>query len=114
MENLMLFLILFVIFFIFFLANYIIKRKKNNLKKFIGMELVKAKKEDYEKVGLLLVLVNSIIISISGTICTMIEMDKVWQLLYGFVLLTALIYIFYAIIGNILEKKYNNKKRNVK
>ena len=44
----------------------------------------------------------------------MVEMDKVWQLLYGFVLLTALIYIFYAIIGNILEKKYNNKKRNVK
>ena len=59
MENLILFLILFVIFFIFFLINYIIKRKKNNLKKFIGMELVKAKKEDYEKVGLLLVLVNS-------------------------------------------------------
>jgi len=76
MENLILFLILFVIFFIVFLVDYFIKRKKKKLKKFIGMELVKAKKEDYNKLGIILSIVNAFIISSTGVLCTMIDMDK--------------------------------------
>ena len=111
MENLYLFLILFVIFFIVFLIDYFIKRKKKKLKKFIGMELLKAKKEDYSKLGIILAIVNAFIISSTGVLCTMIDMDKIWQLLYGFVLLVALIYVFYGIMGNILESIYKKRKK---
>lgn len=111
MENLYLFLILFIIFFIIFLVDYFIKRKKNKLKKFIGMELVKVKKEDYNKLGIILSIINAFIISSTGVLCTMIEMEKIWQLLYGFVLLVALIYVFYGIIENILERIYKRRKK---
>lgn len=110
MEDLFLFILLFIIFFIVFLVDYVIKRKKKKLKKFIGMELLKAKKEDYNKLGIILVLVNAFIISITGVLCTMIDMGQIWQLLYGFVLLLALIYVFYGIIGNILERVYKRRK----
>ena len=111
MENLYLFLILFIIFFIIFLVDYFIKRKKNKLKKFIGMELLKVKKEDYNKIGIILSIINAFIISSTGVLCTMIEMDKIWQLLYGFVLLVALIYVFYGIMENILESIYKRRKK---
>lgn len=111
MENLILFIIIFVIFFIGFLIDFLIKKKKKTLKKFIGVELVKAHPKDYERIGILLIFINSFIISVSGTVCTMIDMDKVWQLLYGFVLLTALIYAFYGIIRNYLEFKYKKRGR---
>lgn len=111
MENLYLFLILFIIFFIVFLVDYFIKRKKNKLKKFIGMELLKVKNEDYNKICIILSIINAFIISSTGVLCTMIEMDKIWQLLYGFVLLVALIYVFYGIMGNILESIYKRRKK---
>ena len=76
------------------------------------MDLLKVRKKDQKKIGLIIVLINSIIISITGTLCTMIDMDKIWQLLYGFVLLTALIYVFYGILRNILESKERRGKRN--
>ena len=68
------------------------------------------KKEDYNKLGIILSIVNAFIISSTGVLCTMIDMDKIWQLLYGFVLLVALIYVFYGIIGNILESIYKRRK----
>ena len=111
MENLYLFLILFIIFFIVFLVDYFIKRKKKKLKKFIGMELLKVKKEDYNKIGIILAIINAFIISSTGVLCTMIDMDKIWQLLYGFVLLVALIYVFYGIMENILESIYKRRKK---
>ena len=111
MENLYLFLILFIIFFIIFLVDYFIKRKKKKLKKFIGMELLKVKKEDYNKIGIILAIINAFIISSTGVLCTMIDMDKIWQLLYGFVLLVALIYVFYGIMENILESIYKRRKK---
>ena len=111
MENLYLFIILFIIFFIIFLVDYFFKRKKNKLKKFIGMELLKVKKEDYNKIGIILSIINAFIISATGVLCTMINMDKIWQLLYGFVLLVALIYVFYGIMGNILESIYKRRKK---
>lgn len=111
MEDLILFITIFVVFFIYFLIDYFIKLKKNKLKNIIGMEIVKAKPKDQKIVGLILTLINSIVISASGTLCTMIEMKKVWQLLYGFVLLTALLYVFYGIIKNNLERKYMKGKK---
>ena len=75
------------------------------------MELLKVKKEDYNKIGIILSIINAFIISSTGVLCTMIEMDKIWQLLYGFVLLVALIYVFYGIMGNILESIYKRRKK---
>lgn len=112
MEDLILFLTIFILCFVVFLINYLIKLKQNKLNKLIGMDLLKVRKKDQKKIGLIIVLINSIIISTTGTLCTMIDMDKIWQLLYGFVLLTALIYVFYGILRNILESKERRGKRN--
>lgn len=109
MENLILFIIVFVVFFIIFIIDYFIKKKNNQLRKFIGMELARVKKSNYNVMGIILSFVNAFIISITGVLCTMVDMDKLWQIVYGFVLLTALIYIFYSIIGNINDS-INKKK----
>ena len=60
---------------------------------------------DYNKLGLIIVLLNSLIISIVGTVCTMIDMKYYWQLMIGFVLLMFSIYFSYGILGKILKKK---------
>lgn len=109
MENLFIFIITFVFFLFVFLIDYFIKRKKNKLKKFIGMEFIKAKRCDYNVMGIILSFVNAFIISFTGVICTFADISIMWQMLLGFVFLTALIYAFYGIIGNILRRKYNKK-----
>lgn len=73
------------------------------------MELARVKKSNYNVMGIILSFVNAFIISVTGVLCTMVDMDKLWQIIYGFVLLTALIYIFYSIIGNINDN-INKKK----
>ncbi len=73
------------------------------------MELARVKKSNYNVMGIILSFVNAFIISVTGVLCTMVDMDKLWQIVYGFVLLTALIYIFYSIIGNINDN-INKKK----
>lgn len=109
MENLFIFTITFIFFLVVFMIDYFIKRKKNKLKKFIGMEFIKAKRSDYNVMGIILAFVNAFIISFTGVICTVADISMVWQMLLGFVLLTALIYAFYGIIGNFLRRKYNKK-----
>lgn len=109
MGDLFLFVVVFIIFLIIFMVDYFIKRKNKKLKKFIGMELARVRRENYEFMGIVLSFVNAFIISITGVLCTMVNMDKLWQIVYGFVLLTALIYIFYSIIGGISDR-LNRKK----
>lgn len=104
MEDLFLFIIVFIVFFIIFIIDYFVKKKKKQLRKFIGMELARVRRENYNIMGIVLSFVNAFIISVTGVLCTMVNMDKLWQILYGFVLLSALIYIFYSIIGNINDR----------
>lgn len=118
MEDLMFFLITFVSIFIILLINYFIKKKKGILKNSREFLLLKTKfnlsKNDFdeEKLGLVLVLVNSFIIALTATITTIVSDDYIWQITIGFALLMILIYLIYGLIGKVLckRKKVNNGK----
>ncbi len=111
MENLMFFLIVFIIFFLIFLINFFIKKQKGTLKEAKEFNLLiywfklKRKDLDIEKLGLIFTLVNSLIISLTATICTMVNDNYIWQLLIGFVMVMSLMYISYGIIGKIVLMK---------
>ena len=74
MENLYLFLISFTFIFIIYLIVFLIKMKKRKLSKMKEFDLLKSKFKlkhiNYKKVGLILILINSFIISLTGTICS--------------------------------------------
>lgn len=113
MEDLFVFFVSFVIVFIVYLVIYFIKRRKHELRKMQEIKFLvhryKLKDVNYNKLGLLIVLVNSLIIASTGTVCTMIDTSIIWQLLIGFGMLFALIIICYGIMGFIL-KKGNERK----
>lgn len=113
MENLYLFLISFTLIFIIYLIVYLIKMKKNKLSKMKEFDLLKSKFKlkhiDYKKIGLILILINSFIISATGTICSMVDLNIAWQLCIGFFMLMMLIYSLYYILGSILLKQENKK-----
>ena len=121
MEDLFVFMCSFIIIFIVYLIIYIVKRKKKTLKEMKEFDILASrfqlsrKNMNENKLGLIIVLINSLIIASVGTICTMIDTSLAWQLLIGFALLMALIIICYSIIGFILKKKEgkrNEHKRN--
>ncbi len=115
MENLMFFLITFIIVFITLLINYYIKKKKGNLFQMRELEMLrirfklKSKDLNHESLGLIFALVNSLIIAFTATICTMLKLNYLWQMIIGFSLLMALIYIVYGILG--LFIKYQKGKK---
>lgn len=120
MEDLITFCIAFILIFTTYLIIYFIKMKKKNLaqmtevillKKFFDLKDVKLK---YKLLCFFIILINSIIISIAGTICTMIKMNYIWQILIGFVILVSLIYLFYNLLGIILKKKYAKEIKEIK
>lgn len=116
MEDLMFFLISFVVIFGILLINYFIKKKKGNLESSKEFLLLKSKFKltkkdiDVEKLGLIFALVNSLIISITGTFTTMLDVDYIWQIAIGFVMLMILIYLSYGAVGKILLKRRKNGK----
>ena len=124
MEDLFIFMITFVIVFIVYLIIYFVKRKQGKLDKMKEFDILatkfnlKRKNINVNRLGLVFVLVNSLIISITGTVCTSIDLGVIWQLLIAFVLLMALIILCYGFIGKILQKKErkdkNEHKRNRK
>ncbi len=111
MEDLFIFMVSFVLIFIVYLVIYLIKRKKNEVKNMQEIRLLvgryKLKGINYNKLGLLVILINSFIISITGTLCTMIDTSLAWQLLMGFGMLFALIIICYGALGLFLKKGKN-------
>lgn len=116
MEDLFVFMTSFIIIFIIYLIIYIVKRKKKKLKEMKEFDILasrfnlRRKSMNENRLALIFVLINSLIISSVGTACTMIDLNVVWQLLIGFALLMALIIISYSIIGYILQKKEGKKK----
>ena len=115
-ENLFVFLTSFVVIFIIYFIIYLKNRRNKSIKKMpeirflISKNHLSKKTHDYNKIELILVLINSLIISFVGTIITMINLSIVWQLMIGFVLLVILIIILYSLIGIILKKKEGNVK----
>ncbi len=111
MEDLFIFIMSFIIIFIIYLIMYFIKRKKGTLNKMKEFDILssrfnlKRKNMDINKLGLIIILINSLIISITGTVCTMIDIEIIWQLLIAFAMLMSLIIISYTILGKILKRK---------
>jgi len=116
MESLLVFVVSFVIIFVIYLVVYFIRRTSGTLYKSKDVELIcakfnlKKKNLDLNRLCLLTALVNSLIISITGTICTSVDLDYIWELAIGFVMLMGLIYIIYTLLGRYLKKKEGMKK----
>ena len=75
------------------------------------------KKDINEKtIGIIICLTDALIISISGTVATSLNINYIWQILIGFAMLMGLIYSLYEIIGRIIKRKCNKNeyKRNRK
>lgn len=112
MDSLILFgisyLILFTIYLIFF---YFLGLKKKSILRSMQVEFLKIRFDfrnkdlNSKKIGLLITLIDPLIISLTGVIVSLPKWNYIISLLIGFVLLIALIYSFYEIIGRILKRK---------
>ena len=114
MESIKLFvisyLILFIIYLIFF---YILGLRKKRILNSMQIEFLKIrfnlKNKDFNPkiIGLVITFIDPLIISLTGTIVSLPKWNYIIELLLGFVLLMALIYSFYEILGRIIKRKVN-------
>lgn len=114
MESIKLFvisyLILFIIYLIFF---YILGLRKKRILNSMQIEFLKIrfnlKNKDFNPkiIGLVITIIDPLIISLTGTIVSLPKWNYIIELLLGFVLLMALIYSFYEILGRIIKRKVN-------
>ena len=120
MENLFIFLISFIsIFLIYLFVFYLHGLKKKKIKNSMQVELIlvrqQVKKKDINEksIGIIICLIDSLIISISGTIATSLNLNYIWQILIGFALLMGLIFSLYEILGRIIKRsvRKNEYKR---
>ena len=114
-EHLFIFVVSFTLIFLVMLVLYFIKRKKGELKTSNEMRILVArfkldsKKINYNALGLFFVLINSLIVSVTGTIATANDMHYAWQLAVAFVLLMAFMISSYSLVGIYLKRKENKK-----
>lgn len=120
MENLFIFLISFVlIFLIYFFVFYLYGLKKKKIKNSMQVELIlrrtKLKKQDLNErtIGIIICIIDSLIISISGTIATSADINYIWQILIGFALLMGLILALYEIVGKILKRSVRKNEHKI-
>ena len=116
MEHLFIFLIAFVtIFFIYFFVFYLYGLKKKKIKNSMQVELIlvrqNLKKKDINEksIGIIICLIDSLIISTSGTVATSLNVNYIWQILIGFAMLMGLIFSLYEIFGRIIKRKCKKK-----
>ena len=123
MESIFLLVLSYVVFFIIYLIFYYIRGlKKKTILDSLQVEFLKVrfgfknKELKPKKIGLVVTLIDPLIISLTGTIVSLPKWNYILELLLGFVLLVALIYSFYEIIGRIIRRKVdkNEYKRNRK
>ena len=123
MENLYVFTASFVLIFLLFLGNYIVKKTRGKLTstkeiEFLTQKFKLNKKNlNYNRLGILFCLVNSLIIASVGTVSSMLGMHYMFQLAIGFALLMIMIYAVYGAIGLLLKRKEDKNgkhKRNRK
>lgn len=103
-----LFLVLYLFMFIFM---YIVPLKKKILESNKGLQFITLKyklnltKKRTEKLTKLLVLVNTIILSIPAYLVFVLNIKKIYIVIASFVLFIVLILVSYNLIGKILKKK---------
>lgn len=115
MEFLMFYLIVFIISFFTLLNNHFISIKKERVRKDIELFLFwnNLKKVNKEKLGLILVLLNSIIISLTTAVSTTFNFGYIWQILIALAFMYAFMYSTYNLIGIYIERRENkNGKHN--
>lgn len=109
-------IVLFVFSFVFYLINlYKYKEYKKNHKAFNSMEIRfllarnRLLKEDLLKQSFFITIstINAFIIALVFLVIEYVPLNLMFRLMIGFVLLMALIYSLYGILGTILEKRYN-------
>ena len=111
-----LFLLIFFVNYFFVNRKYL-KRQKNNKKRkkkndelteiayLVGKFKLDKDKLPLNKLMILFSLVNAFIISLVIVVVMLIDVNVIFQLIIGFILLMALIYSLYEIIGRHLVKK---------
>ena len=116
-ESLVLFIISYIVIFIlYFIFFYLLGLKKKTLLNCIQIEFLRIKHNinpknlKAKKIGIIICLIDTFIISITGVIVTLPKWNFIIQLLLGFVVLMALIYSCYEILGRILNRKRKEKK----
>ena len=123
MESLILFIGSYLVFFIIYLIFFYIRGlKKKTILNSLQVEFLKVrfgfknKELKPKNIGLIVTFIDPLIISLTGTIVSLPKWNYILELLLGFVLLIALIYSFYEIIGRIIRRKVdkNEYKRNRK
>ncbi len=108
----LIFLIVFIVYYMILKNNYLKNNKKKKKKKNDVTEILylvskfKLKKEDLinKKMFIIISLLNAFIISIVCTIIFLIDTPFYIRLIIGFVLLFALIYALYELLGRYLVK----------
>ena len=115
-SSLILFFISYIVLFIIYLLFFYIRglKKKsilNSLQAEFLMVRFDFKKKDLnpKSLGLIISLLDPLIISLTGTIVTLPKWHYALELMLGFVLLMALIFSFYEILGRILKVRINRK-----
>ncbi len=114
MESIKLFVISYLILFIIYLMFfYILGLRKKRILNSMQIEFLKIrfnlKNKDFNPkiIGLVITFIDPLIISLTGTIVSLPKWNYIIELLLGFVLLMALIYSFYEILGRIIKRKVN-------
>ncbi len=110
MSSLIFFISTYVIILVFYIIYLGLYRKKNfsRMGELDYLEYkfkVKKSKINEKKLTWICVNANAFIISITGTICFLIPLKFIFQMLIGFFILLILIIIMYYLIGNLIIKK---------
>ncbi len=110
----MLYLILFIISFIILFINRFVKIKKKKLKKSMDLELFiywnNIKNINNKKSSLILVFINSIIITLTVAVSKTFEFGYVWQVLTALGFMYVFMYSLYQLLGLFLERRDKNEK----
>ncbi len=118
--HLFFFLVVFLIVFLFtYIINYNQWKKKNYQKigeyRYLKLKFgLDSKKVPLRKILISFSLLDAFIISFVTTFLALLQINFIWQMLIGFVLLFALIYACYELYGRHLMKKYQGRKENEK
>ena len=112
MEYVLTFLIIYIIVLVFLLVfGYLIPKKRKRLERNKGLQFIIRKyklsssEETVQKVGLLLVFVNALIITIPMFLVFFVDLGLIWVMLISLAFFIIALLGIYSLIGIILKKK---------
>ena len=97
-----------ILFYVIYLGLYRRKKEYNKMGEVEFLEYrykVKKSKINEKKLTWICVNTNAFIISITGTICFLIPLKFILQMIIGFIILFILIFTLYTLIGILIIKK---------